>query len=195
MTFHAGCAAPAGTENGSLCAFCGIVRPPADDDAFVQLLTWTEANLGIADAQLVAHSLDAKAAKAIAENNEWYFFQPRDDLTVLVQAARQSDEYRGGAVAASILLKDICANRPVRRALRTGHPRVISLQVQHWTSSARAHALLTHGDVRRMARIGAALSYELVPDLKPQVSDQGECVHCNYVAFQQAEQRPGSAND
>lgn len=32
-----------------------------------------------------------------------------------------------------------------------------------------------------MADIRAAFSYHLVPDLKPQFSEHGECVHCDYV--------------
>jgi hypothetical protein len=175
------CVAPPGTDTGALCAFCGISRPLTDDDAFIRLLRWTSPNLGMTDACLVARSLDARATKVIAKNNRWFLFQPRDGLTVLVKALRQIDEYRGGGVAVSNLLRELRANRPVRRALLKGPPRSIDIHVEHWANAGSARAFLTRSDVLRMAGFRAALSYELVPDLKPQFSEHGECVHCDYV--------------
>ena len=175
------CIAPAGTETGALCAFCGLVRPLTDDEAFIGLLRWTGPNLGSADARLVARSLDAQAAKAIAKNNWWFLFQPRDGLTVLVKEWQPVDEYRGAAAAVSGLLREVGANRPVRQALLRGRPSSIDIYVEDWTSSGTARVFLTRRDVRRMAGIRAAFSYELVPDLKPQFSEHGECLHCNYV--------------
>ena len=180
IMFDAKCAAPAGTENGVSCAFCGISRPLADDD-FIHLLRWTSPHLGMADASFTAHSLDARATEAIAKNNRWFLFQPREGLTVIAEVLQQIDEYRGGAIAVSNLLRELRATWPVRRALIAGNPSSIDIHVEHWSSSGRAHAFLTRRDVRRMAGFRPTLSYQLVPDLKPQFSERGECLHCDYV--------------
>jgi len=195
LMFAVDCAAPAGTETGALCAFCGIARPLADDEAFDDLLSWTGSHLGIADARLVARSLDPWAAEAIAKNNWWFLFQPREGLTLLVKETQQIDKYRGGAVAVSLLMDELRANRSVRRALRAGNPSAIDIRVRHWTNSFRSGALLRRQDVRRMADLGAAFSYDLVPDLKPQFAEDGHCVHCDYVQpwNMSANSTPGSA--
>jgi hypothetical protein len=181
VVFHLTCSAPSGTEAGSVCGFCGILRPLTDEEAFIGTLRVTTPYLGTADARLIVRSPDERVGKTIAENNRWWLFQPRDDLTVLVKSARQTDGYRGGAVAASTLLREVRANRRVRRALLTGSTGSVDLDITHRTNSAVARAFFRRHDVRRMADIRASLFYELVPELTPQFSKDGDCVRCTYV--------------
>jgi len=174
--------APAGTEDGPVCGFCGLVRPATDSEPLVDLLNGWGPYDGVADARIVICSLDYDEACAITQHWE-YLYAPLDDLGVIVLAGRPhaTGVRRDGAVAVPILLRRLRANRPVRRALRRGNPSAVEIRVRHWTNTRRAGAWLLRRDLRRMAKLGAMFFYQIVPDRKPSFNDLGKCNHCDYV--------------